>query len=1210
MNDTGATDRMRDRDWKRFLRGPDPMLLDELYVPALERAARYDRSCAYFSSSVLAAAARGFAKFIEHLLLLGDNAPKPAVRLLVNEQLDADDVKALTEMGDTGPLEKALLKRFKTPKDILEKQRLAMLGWLVKSGLLEVRVGVMRHTLGIMHAKFGIVYDGADDAVVFSGSGNETSSGLSGNYEQLEVSGSWQDHDRFAHFRDEFEALWKDQHDAVHTVTLPEAIRLKLIKFAPSEAPAIEPTNALQRQRAYMVWKFISEACYLPNGAAACDATAMVDLWPHQNNVVEETARAWPDGRLLCDEVGMGKTVEAILVIRRLLAGRGVARVLLLVPAGLLKQWQGELREKGGLIVPRLEGQSNIIWPDDRSEKVESLSEALQQPLLLMSRETARTESNVPTLLSASPWDLILLDEAHAARRSKQVETEFNGANLLLDLLRNLQLRRQVRGIMLLSATPMQTHPWEPWDLLQVLGEGDRWLADFGTVRGFFSVIGKLNNGQCDLESARGAAMTIRADTMFPPPPATVVAESVEDLAKKIAFAKTTLRPTLANWMRSGSPLARRMHRNTRQTLQKYYEQGLLKRPPAGRKVSDVQFDFQDKSERSVYDAVTNYIDRRFKELEGEKPGKGFVMTIYRRRASSSPRALRRSLERRRDGLLQVISQRAHNYALDGLDVPEWLMLDDMPDGDVKVSLSLPTDPEVARKEFGDLERLLSQLQALSLTDSKRDRFFDYLKQLTDDGRSALVFTEYTDTLEYLREALVDHYQSRLGCYSGAGGKIFENGTWKTVGKDTITYMLRDGKIEVLLCTDAASEGLNLQAAGALINYDLPWNPSKVEQRIGRIDRIGQKSSEVLIVNLFLKDSIDERVYGVLRGRCKLFEHFVGSMQPVLSRARRMLTAEEAIDLKALEDAAAEVGNDDLLAETYTPPERTHVVAVDPPIKRDDLSDAIAMLTGDFGPKAEETDGGVSFILSGIGQKKIVLATTAEALDADVAAQPLVPEGSFVQGVLSSLERPGERLPLVIGAAQSEQFRSAIAVWVEPGGAAEPITSVAALIDRLESWSGQYAEPAAWRKAETLAVSESRKCVCELSKASRDREEQALRRQSSSARHRLLLELGKYLVCAEETSDDLNTTMHHLMNRDYASAARLRAAFDLLGNKYPEWEKELVADLVRWRNTLGAGSKKARLAGAELEAAIRDPRWRADFVQSALTSPPPPLPLR
>jgi hypothetical protein len=216
-------------------------LLDKLYVPALSEAVRYDRCCAYFSSSVLAAAARGFAGLIARLIALGDKAPRPAVRLVVNEEMQEEDVRALIETGDTSKLGEALAKRFKTPRDLLEKQRLAMLGWMAKSGLLAVRVGVMRQGEGIVHGKFGLIYDAAGDAIVFSGSGNESAQGLRANYERLEVSASWQDEERFREYRDEFEALWKDSHPHVHTVTIPQALRHKIIKFAPAEPPLVEP---------------------------------------------------------------------------------------------------------------------------------------------------------------------------------------------------------------------------------------------------------------------------------------------------------------------------------------------------------------------------------------------------------------------------------------------------------------------------------------------------------------------------------------------------------------------------------------------------------------------------------------------------------------------------------------------------------------------------------------------------------------------------------------------------------------------------------------------------------------------------------------------------------------------------------------------------------------------------------------------------------
>ncbi|NCO38722.1 MAG: hypothetical protein GW892_08450, partial [Armatimonadetes bacterium] len=304
--------RLRSHDWPRFLEGPDPDLRDRLYVPGLKCAVRYDRCCAYFSSRVLSAAAAGFGGLIENLLALGDAAPRPAVRLLVNEELSKQDADALLERSDPTGLIQHLLRRFKTPKTAFERTRLRMLAWLVNERLLAVKVGVMRHSEGIAHAKFGILGDGDGDEVVFAGSDNESAQALLANYEELELSTSWGDPDRLAYFRDKFERLWQGTHPYVRTVELPQAVKERLLKFVPPEPPLVEPVDEERGAlRTALLWQFLAAAPYLENGEAACDATALVDVWPHQRLVVDDTAAAWPAGRLLCDEVGMGKTIEA-----------------------------------------------------------------------------------------------------------------------------------------------------------------------------------------------------------------------------------------------------------------------------------------------------------------------------------------------------------------------------------------------------------------------------------------------------------------------------------------------------------------------------------------------------------------------------------------------------------------------------------------------------------------------------------------------------------------------------------------------------------------------------------------------------------------------------------------------------------------------------------------------------------------------------------
>ena len=1174
---------LREVDWPRFLRAPDGQLVARLYEPALRRAVRYDRCCAYFSSSALAAAAAGFGAFIRRILD-GAISHKPALRLLVNEELAEADVRALLEAGKDGPLIQALLARLGTPETALQKARLEMLAWLAREGWLEVKVGLLRQGYGLLHAKFGLFVDAAEDAVVFAGSGNESASGIRANYEMLEISRSWADPERHEHFRGNFEKLWSGEDPAVLAVPLPDAVRDQLIKYAPEAPPVAEPEDNLRRQRAAMLWAYAMEAPYMPEGGAAtCDAMAPVTLWPHQRHVVAEVAEAWPQGRLLCDEVGMGKTVEAILILRRLLAGRGVKRALILPPANLLPQWQGELREKGGLRVPRLEGLKTLIWPDGSRQTVSGLAEALKQDLLLLSRETARSEANQPVLFEAEPWDLVLLDEGHAARRANQIEGEFNTPTLLLGLLRQLQVRQQARSFMILSATPMQTHPWEPWDLLQVLGEGGLWLSGFHVVRRFYEALAALERGVLSRREADALARILAATPDAPAAPASLGLPPVTEpdaFAQALRFLPAAARQEAVRWLRGCSPLARRMHRNTRRTLRKYFELGLLDRPPPRREVKDDPFDFETAEERAVYEAVTNYIDRRFDELEKQKPGKGFVMTIYRRRAASSPFALRKSLERRAQGLKAVIAQHAPDPSV--LDLEDAQELEDLLN--VKLTSALPETPEEARAELAEVEDLLERIATLGALDTKRDRLVEQARQLTADGRAVLIFTGFSDTMTYLRDALIGAFGASVASYSGEGGALRAGTAWVPASKEEVTQALRDGLIKVLVCTDAASEGLNLQAAGALINYDLPWNPSKVEQRIGRIDRIGQVLPVLPIVNLYLKHSVDDRVYGALAARCGLFETFVGPMQPVLSLALRMLIGRKEVDEEALALEEEKIKADPTVLGTFLEDDAVPLEAERGLLSASDAESLLAALEGAGVPVTAENNA-----VHRIGDGPLRLVT-------DPSAVTTSPDAACVDGldprqhaIARQLQQPGERLPLLLASVESGPFRVTRCAWLGSDGLRE-INSLADLKALVLSWKGQEVPVGAWQagRAQLRRLGQEQVDRMQGSFAHRSAVMRAAQREA--ARLRLVEELGRLLICFEPDTDDLNGKFHRLATEQTPTADRLRRVFQRLG-AYPEWERHQIAELRDFRSELGPAQIKARLTGRELDAALADPRW-------------------
>src|SRR5204862_5775934 len=148
------------------------------------------------------------------------------------------------------------------------------------------------------------------------------------------------------------------------------------------------------------------------------------------------------------------------------------------------------------------------------------------------------------------------------------------------------------------------------------------------------------------------------------------------------------------------------------------------------------------------------------------------------------------------------------------------------------------------------------------------------------------VFTQSTDTMEYLRDYLADQIAGMpVACYSGAGGAWHDaSGQWVPCSKEEIKRRLRDRQVRLLVCTDAAGEGLNLQFAGVLVYYDLPWNPMKIEQRIGRIDRLGQERPVIRVLNFAYKDTVEQDVFFTVGTRINLFHGIVGRLQPILSR--------------------------------------------------------------------------------------------------------------------------------------------------------------------------------------------------------------------------------------------------------------------------------------------------------------------------------------
>ncbi len=333
--------------------------------------------------------------------------------------------------------------------------------------------------------------------------------------------------------------------------------------------------------------------------------------------------------------------------------------------------------------------------------------------------------------------------------------------------------------------------------------------------------------------------------------------------------------------MRATTPVSRLMSRHTRDLLREYYKRGQITTPIADRDVRD-EFIEMTPAERAVYEAVEGYISTTYNQASvNAKNAVGFVMTVYRRRLASSFRALRSTLEARLERRAQI-----SEFAAD--DASDDESGDEIMDADDAAALEREA---LELEEHEDIRALLVRVADLPV-DTKARRLRDVLGALRDDGYSqVMVFTQFTDTMDFLRGFLAAKESGSILCFSGRGGEALgTDGRWHVISRDEVKKRFRAGEADILLCTDAAAEGLNFQFCGAIVNYEMPWNPMRVEQRIGRIDRLGQQHPIVRIVNLHYSETVETDVYMALRSRIGLFQSVVGRLQPILAQLPRTIT--------------------------------------------------------------------------------------------------------------------------------------------------------------------------------------------------------------------------------------------------------------------------------------------------------------------------------
>ena len=557
--------------------------------------------------------------------------------------------------------------------------------------------------------------------------------------------------------------------------------------------------------------------------SAAALTSAPIDLLPHQVVLTHRIATASPRRFLVADEVGLGKTIETALLLRELASREEMNRALMVVPAGLVNNWHREMNEVFHL---------NFEVFGSEGDVTDRMSNAFaKHDRLIASIDTLKRRARLKRLIEAPPWDLVVFDEAHhltAFRNGKKI-TKTENYKLAE------ALRAHARDLILLSATPHQGDHFRFWMLVQLLNS-----------------------------------------TLF---------KSPEDMVKnRHRLNVVVFRRTKADACRGdGSPLfARRWVHTESFTM--------------------------NEEERIFYTALREYLEDGFalaKRQGSQGRALGFVMSIFQKIAASSFAAVRRTLRRRilmltlheaiikdqqldidaRQRLLDEARELIHNeYAIArdavGRGEVDAVLADlrvkllkrlneeelDLASGSsgwecaaeggeeaavLAVSLALPEE----RLRIRELLRIFPERQ-----ETKIKKLLRGLGALWEQDRSerVVIFATYLGTVDLLGREIER-------TYPGQGVVVLRGGDHGAKLAAERRFRKTEGP-RVLVCTAAGREGINLQVARVLFNFDLPWNPMDMEQRIGRIHRYGQRHT-AQIYNLVLSDTIEGRIFLLLHDK-------------------------------------------------------------------------------------------------------------------------------------------------------------------------------------------------------------------------------------------------------------------------------------------------------------------------------------------------------
>lgn len=552
----------------------------------------------------------------------------------------------------------------------------------------------------------------------------------------------------------------------------------------------------------------------------------------YQFQPVLKFVQTMPHGLLIADEVGLGKTIEAGLILKELIARGSVQRVLVVCPANLRTKWQNEM-----------ENRFNLAFQLVSTENIRSIKKDVERGewpafMYIASLEGLRRDELQEILQETKiHFDLVIIDEAHHLR---------NRGSLSFDL--GELLSEQCDHLLLLSATPLQTSNDNLLSLLRLIEPAhftrtstfdfDALLEPNAHIN---QALKRLSSAEGDPPAALRALEGIRSTKMWPAFRGNPLFAACENRLRDVAHVDPAVAAEVCRDLQRLHTLAPYFTR----TRKREVEEAACRRS----RVITVQ---PTPAEHRFYVAILDHL-KALAAVRTPTASVGWVVSMRERQAASSLYTAR-----------QVVRE-----MLAG-DAPH-----DVESTDADLAPTLASDTRWMRDLDAKRAAVERAAGLLPEIDTKMQRLVQVIRELRAHGpqRKILLFTFFKGTLRHLHQSLT---KEGITCYSISGDDKPEDRA------DIKTRFQKDERAVVLLSTEVGAEGLDFQFCDTVINYDLPWNPMRVEQRIGRVDRYGQRSPYIDVVSFFVEGTIDTRILQRLYERIEVFESSIGELEPIL----------------------------------------------------------------------------------------------------------------------------------------------------------------------------------------------------------------------------------------------------------------------------------------------------------------------------------------